>query len=621
MDKYTQVSFDKVDIADDFWRHRQLINVRNSIYTVQKRFAETGRFEAFKCSWKPGMPNKPHYFYDSDVAKWIEAVAYILRKEENPELEAAVDEVVGDIEANQGEDGYFNVYFTVVDPDNRWQNRDWHELYCAGHLIEAAVAYYQATGKEKFLKLMCKYADYIEKVFKKEQSANFYTCGHEEIELALVKLYHCTDEKRYLELSRYFIDTRGTKEKDNAIYTSVKPEYGQSHLPVREQTTAEGHAVRAVYLYSAMADLAYEYGDAALKKACRTLFENIAFKRMYVTGGIGSTSRGEAFTIDYDLPNLTAYSESCAAIGLVFFASRMLKLDPDGLYGNVAERALYNGCLSSVSLDGNSFFYENPLEIDPKLRHRENFAKESTRMPATRRAEVFSCSCCPPNINRFIASVGNLLYTNNCDTVFVHQYMTSKTDIDMNGQCATIMQKSNYPNDGVVDITVSGFKGKKLAVRIPDWCRNYSIEMDGRTAKYSISKGYAYLEGIQDKSGITLSFEMKVQLIEANPAVQDDAGRVAVQRGPIVYCLEEIDNGPNLRDIAIDTALDVTVEYSDYYGANIIKALGYRRDPNAFEGLYRIYEDQDIKQHLTFIPYYAFANREETEMIVWINKK
>ena len=313
------LSFCQVEIKRGFWERMQMLNRKFTIYSVWERFKETGRFDAFKFDWKEGLPNKPHIYWDSDVAKWIEGVSYILEKEPDSALEKAVDEIVDLIEKHQDENGYFNIYFTVCHPEKRFQKRTEHELYCAGHLMEAAVAYYNATKKDRFLKAMCRYADHIELVFVKNKSAAFITPGHEEIELALVKLYHCTGEIRYLELAKFFVDQRGLRD-ENALesnpegipqyYDSVNRRNCQSHIPVREQATAEGHCVRACYLYSAMADLAKIYADQGLLNACKKIFENITQKRMYITGGIGSSYVGEAFTIDYDLPNKNAYAET-----------------------------------------------------------------------------------------------------------------------------------------------------------------------------------------------------------------------------------------------------------------------------------------------------------------------
>ncbi|MBR2024659.1 MAG: glycoside hydrolase family 127 protein, partial [Clostridia bacterium] len=469
----------------------------------------------------------------------------------------------------------------------------------AGHLMEAAVAYYYATGKKRFLDLMCKYADYIEKRFKIDKDTDFVTPGHEEIELALVKMYHATGENRYLELSKFFVDERGKKSEFK--YEWCKESYHQSHKPVREQEEAVGHAVRAVYLYSAMADLALKYGDKELKNACEKLFDDIVNHKMYITGGIGSSKAGEAFTIPYDLPNLIAYTESCAAIGLVFFAHRMLLLTGDVKYSHVIERILYNGFLSSFSLDGKSFFYCNPLEILPYLKKRDEELNEKTiNMPITERVEVFECSCCPPNIVRFVPSIGNYLYTYDENAIYVHQFMESIAEV--NG--VTVEQKTSYPYDGKIQITVKG-KNTRLCVRIPEYIDTYEGEN---------KNGYAIFD-VKDGETVTLDFEMKPQLYEANPLVTFDSGKVALMRGPVVYCLEEVDNGKNIRDIRIDknTAFNEIIDTS--LNALCIEADAYRRKPTI--SLYAKVSEERIKIKAKFIPYYAFANRGESEMTVW----
>ena len=319
-----KIPFSDVEITGGFWKKRQDLNRSTTIYAVRDRFAETGRFDAFRCDWKEGDPNRPHIYWDSDVAKWIEAVAYLVEKHPEPALEAAVEDVIDQIEKNQWDDGYFNICFSQFEPQNRFTRRTDHELYCAGHLIEAAIAWYRATGRPRFLQCMCRYADLIERVFAIEKSAAFATPGHEEIELALVKLYEATGDERYLKLSQFFVETRGTTaEPDDSDYNAAQT---QSHLPVREQKTAEGHAVRAMYLYSAMADLARHTGDESLRAACETLFQNITGRRMYITGGTGSSAIGEAFTYDFDLPNYTAYEYYTDSTGTIDPTSQQAKM-------------------------------------------------------------------------------------------------------------------------------------------------------------------------------------------------------------------------------------------------------------------------------------------------------
>ncbi len=610
------VDFSKTVITGGFWKQKQKMLRDVTVHAVYERFKETGRFEAFKCNWKEGMANKPHFFWDSDVAKWIEGVAYLTKTKREPKLERIVDETVDLIEKNQGDDGYFNIYFTVVEPEKRFTDRDKHELYCAGHLIEAAVAYYEATGKRKFLDCMCRYADYIEKRFKIQKDTAFFTPGHEEIELALVKLFDCTGEKRYLELSEYFINTRGTDDdKGNHFsFNSVegagheKDYYSQAWIPVREQSVAIGHAVRAVYLYCGMADIAHKTGDGALKAACERIFDDITTKKMYITGGIGSSSCGEAFTVDYDMSNLLAYTETCAALGLALFANRMLRFGADSKYSDIVERVIYNGFMSSVSLDGKAFFYENPLEVIPYLHKRDALSAWKTNMhwPQMSRSEVFGCSCCPPNIVRFIPSIADLLYTDDGKTLYVHQFMQSKTEIERDGRTVNIEQKTKYPESGKVSITVRG-GDTRLAVRIPGWYDGYK----GETVK-----GYAYFD-VKDGDTLTFDFNMRVKFIEARPELVFDAGRYAVTRGPVVYCMESIDNGANIRDIRLDGRARFRYGKHEELGVPKLTVRAYRRTADENTPLYTERHDSLRETEATLIPYYAFANRGEAEMQVW----
>ena len=619
MQKHTPISFRQVRISDGFWKDRQSLNANVTIHAVRERFEETGRFSAYEGHWREGKGEKPRLYLTGDIEKWIESVAYLVSAGNCEELLPLCDHIISCIEQNQYPDGYYNMWLMQTDPANRWTNRDWHELYAAGHLLEAAVAYYESTGKDTLLQCACRLADHIEQVFVKEQSAAFFTPGHPEIELALVKLYRCTGEKRYLALSKHFLDARGQHGEER-----IPADYGrfamcngyddQTHAPVREQNTAEGHAVRAGYLYSGMADVAYECEDDALLAACRRIFDNIAQCRMYITGGVGSTAMSEAFTMDYDLPNPTAYTESCAAISLMMFARRMMLFGADSRYADVVERVLYNGFLSSTGLAGDSFFYENPLEIDPKLRKREPFALTPSRMPIMERVKVFYVSCCPPNITRLVASLGDYLYTCNEDTVFIHQYMDSTTEIMIGGAPAVITQHTDYPRSGTIRLSVIGDGVKQVAVRIPGWCSNWSVSGAGT---YTVKDGYAYFN--RPDGECTLCFDMTPFAVEASPHVQDNAGRIAIQRGPVVYCLEGVDNGNDLRDIHIDLSKPITEESCAFCGIPTLQASGWRRDPEPFENsLYRRISDARKEQDLRLIPYFSFANRGETEMIVWI---
>ena len=560
-----------------------------------------------RCRWKEEGKYEAHIFWDSDVAKWIEGVAYLLVHQGNSALEEIVDGVVEEFIQNQDEDGYFNSYYLVTRQDERFQNRTDHELYCAGHWMEAAVAYYRATGKDRFLKAVCRYADYIERVFKLERSAGFTTPGHPEVELALVKLYEVTNEKRYLDLSKFFIDKHGLHENDEKRYDFANELYNQDDMPLRDRSTAEGHSVRALYLLCGMVDIADRYADTALADACRRCFYNIVNKRMYITGGVGSTHLGEAFTIDYDLPNRTAYAETCAAISLTMFAGRMQKLEPNAIYGDTVERALYNGVLSGISMDGKSFFYENPLEIVPKFNNVNSSTTLKEHFPITQRVEVFDCSCCPPNIVRMIASVGDYLYTYDTDTLYIHQYIDS--DADSAGM--QIVQRTDYPSDGMVRIHCN-IGQKTLALRIPSWCQKFTLNRP-----YELRNGFAYIT-VEDEEEITLHLEMPVVAMEANRQVQDDAGKLAVTRGPIVYCIEGVDNGEDLASVRLTADAVYELDEADFLLPSL-RTKAYR--PTKSEALYRPAAENDEEISLTLIPYFSFANRGETEMHVWILRK
>lgn len=601
------IEFSDVKITGGYWKARQDINRSVTLKAVYDRFNETGRFEALKCDLRDGDTNIPHIFWDSDVAKWIEGASYILHSEKNDQAMEIIENAIDLIIKNSDKNGYFNSHFLVAEKENRFRLRECHELYCAGHLIEAAVAYYELTGKDRFLNAVKKYADYIERAFKIDNTAAFITPGHPEIELALVRLYKATGEKRYIELAKYFIDKRGNCDEPG-IYTDWANEYySQDEIPVRERKTAEGHCVRALYLMCAAADIAYIYKDNDLKTACERFFDSIVNKRMYITGGVGSSNMGESFTIDYDLPNRTAYAETCAAISLAMFAERMLKFGADSRYSDIIERTMYNGIMSGISLDGKSFFYENPLEIDPDFNNINTSTKVKERFPITQRVEVFDCSCCPPNIMRFVASISGLIYGFDDNTVYINQYINSEGDV--NG--IKISQKTDYPNNGKITVRCNSNK-KQIAFRIPCWCKSFNINK-----KYSIKNGYAYVD-LDSEENIELELDMPVRIISANRRIHSDAGRIAVMRGPVVYCAEGIDNGADIKSIALPAESVFELAESEFL-LPILKTEAYR--PFESDSLYYEAVDDYEKIPLTLIPYYAFANRGESEMQVWLLRK
>ncbi len=591
-----QFTYKQVNLTGGFLAAKEELNRKVTIRAVYDRFDETGRIGAFRFD-----DRRVHYFWDSDVAKWMEGAAYILAKHSEPELERKMEWLIDRIAEHQGEDGYFNIYFTVKEPEKRFTARECHELYCAGHLFEAAVAYADATGRTRFLHCMEKYADYIYRVFVEEKSAGFATPGHEEIELALVKLYRYTGKKKYLTLAAHFINERGCSPKEEHSY------HDQNHLPVREQTDAVGHSVRAVYLYSAMADLAKELGDEALKRACETLYADITERKMYATGGIGSCHLGETFSKPYDLPNEEAYTETCAGIGLMFFCQRMLSLSNASTYADTIERVLYNGVLSGLSLDGRAFFYENPLEIT-MLDHFENrYGKR--RFPITQRKESFSCSCCPPNLNRLLPKLSEYIYGMEDGTLYINQFAACTLDADS----VHCVMTTDYPTSGKISVKAEGVQ--KIAIRIPAWCEAYTLDQP-----HVVENGYAVFS---NDGEATMELDMTPFAIRANTKVVKDVGKLCIQAGPVLYCAESVDNGENLHALAVSADFSSEVRYEPTLGLNVLELDAFRYGETD-GGLYHRAKTSALMWKpvkLRMIPYQAFANRGETDMLVWLHEK
>lgn len=621
--KYTPVPFTDVKLDDGFWAPRIEVNRTVTLQVEYDQCKSTGRIDALDPAWQPGPGQGPrHVFYDSDVAKWMEAAAYSLAAHPDPEVEKKLDGVIDLIGKTQMPDGYMNSYFVHVEPTKRWTNlRDLHELYCAGHLMEASVAYFQATGKRKFLDIMCRYADHIDSTFGFEPGKKRGYCGHEEIELALVKLYHATGNERYLKLSQYFVDERGAKPHYFDVEAQARGEdpkgrtyeYFQAEQPLREQTRVAGHAVRAMYIYSAMADLAGETGDQSLVDACERLWANLCERNMYVTGGIGQTASNEGFTFDYDLPNETAYAETCANIGLVFWNHRLLQLDCDGKYADVMERALYNGVVSGVSLDGKSFFYGNPLES------RGGYG----------RSEWFGCACCPPNIARLIASVGQYAYSVGGSEAMVHLYAQGEAKLSVNGGTLVLKQKTNYPWDGRVEISIqppAGASEFTLKLRIPGWCRKASLKVNGKDLdlKGITHKGYASIGRTWNAGDVvTLDLAMPVERVHTHPAVRQDFGYTAIQRGPVVYCLEQADNTADVWRIALPKSSHLTARFDKDMlgGVCVIEGDALAASGDGWEHeLYSPDAPQMTKCKIKAVPYCTWANRGAGAMKVWVSE-
>jgi DUF1680 family protein len=642
--KMQPIGLRQVKIDDSFWNPWQKL-VREAIIPYQwdalndriEGAAPSRTIKNFEIA--AGKSEGKHYgmvFQDSDLYKWMETVAFSLSTEKDESWEQIVDDVINLLENAQEEDGYLNTYFSVNHPDKKWTNlKNDHELYCAGHLIEAATAYYEATGKEKVINLVSKLVDHIISVLGSEEGKKPGYPGHPEIELALMKLYRLTDDEKYINLCKFFIEERGKRNPQHYYDVEIEErggptrsddrtyDYYQAHLPIREQNTAEGHSVRATYLYSGMADLAAELNDEELLEVCRTLWENTVNKRMYVTGGIGSSAHEERFTVDYDLPNDRAYTETCAAIALIMWAHRMVQIDADRKYTDVLERALYNGALSGISLDGKGYFYVNPLEVWP---HTANFRQDMKTVKPTRQ-QWFGCACCPPNIARLLASLGQYIYSSNDLEVYVHLFIGGETELELNGQAITLKQETNYPWEGNINFTISAENASTytVAVRIPSWSKNATITVNGEAVSYSEVNGYAKIEREwQDGDQINVNLDMPVELVRSHPQVRENAGKVAMQRGPIVYCLEQADNGENLHDIMLSSHSEFSIQHHQdlLNGVTVITAQAMQTDTSQVpDQLYVIQSFEKVVKEIKAIPYYAWSNRGEGEMSVWIREE
>lgn len=585
-------------------------------------------------------------FQDSDFSKWIEAVAYSLTQHPDEELERIADGAIDIVCAAQQDNGYLDTYYIINDMSKVFTNlRDNHELYCFGHLTEGAVAYYQATGKDKLLNAARRFADYVYECFGKEDGRKKGYPGHEIAEMALMRLYDVTGGEKYRELSEFFINQRGTRpyyfdaEHPETVKKGHEDElrhsYNQAHLPVREQDEAVGHSVRAVYLYSGMADVARVDGDESLYNACLKLWDNITQKKMYVTGGIGATHMGEAFSFNYDLPNDTAYSETCAAIGLVFFARRMLEIKADRRFADVMERALYNTVLAGMAADGKSFFYVNPLEVYPKACHED--ARKFHVKPV--RQKWFGCACCPPNIARLLSSLSMYAYTENDDTLFAHLFVGGSVNkyigrtggrVDAEGvsrDCLSFYVTTDMPWQGT---TVYGCTNEKpvhgtLAIRIPEWSRSFKVsgvtgELDESTAQ--LKDGYLYVTRDWKKGdSVKLELSMETEFVAANTEVREDMNKTALRRGPFIYCLEEVDNGAGLHMLSVCVDSKPEELMLNIAGTDVValRIAGKRRKASdmALYGSLKKPEYEEVE--LIYVPYYAWNNRGEGEMSVWVN--
>ena len=618
------IDFTRVTLTDPFWAPRLETNRRVTLDIQYKHLVETGRIAGIDPEHRPGDRSAHHQFWDSDVAKWIETAAYSLAVHRDGVLEARVDEVIERFAKLQRPDGYMNSWYTAVEPEKRFTNlRDMHELYCAVHLIEAAVAYHRATGKRRFLDMVCRYADLIDSLFGAEPGKRRGYPGHQELELALVKLYRATGRERYLRLAKYFLDERGRRPhyfdleaeargEDPRAWRHGSYEYNQSHLPVREQTRVVGHAVRALYMYSGMADVARETGDRSLLEACDVLWHNLCSEQLFVTGGVGQSRTNEGFTRPYDLPEETAYCETCAAVAFVFWNHRLLQAKAEARFADCMELALYNGAVSGVSLAGDRFFYVNPL----------------ASLGDHHRQEWFICACCPGNISRLIASVGQYFYSEADDAAWVHLYGAGRAELRVAGTELVLTQRTGYPWDGTVVLELDPARSAAftLALRIPGWCRAPRLSVNGEPVDLGgrIAAGYARIHRTWNRGDrVTLELPMPVEGIYADPRVRLANGKVALRRGPIVYCVEEVDNPfTPLARLALPRSAPLEAVYErDLLGgvvtvrAEVDVAVG--REGQA---LYAMDPPRTERRTIKAVPYAVWDNRAPGEMLVWLRE-
>ncbi len=583
-----QVDFSKVVIQDDFWSPRLEKNATVTIpVCIDQIENQTGRIRNFE---KAAIPEGPHsgiFFDDSDVYKAVEGIAYSLINHPDEALERKADEWIDKFAAAQQPDGYINTYYTINGLDKRWQNMDMHEMYCAGHMLEAGVAYFKATGKRKLLDVAQRMVDHMMSIFGPE--GRHWVPGHEEIELALCKLYDVTKEQKYLDFAYWLLEERGHEHGGLSNGTRWNnPKQYQDEVPVRELHTIGGHAVRAMYLFCGMSDMAAYRDDTGYLEALDSLWNDVTNRQMYVTGGIGVAYRSEGFSEPYDLPNEQAYCETCASIGMVLWNHRMNEWKGDARYVDILERSLYNGVLSGINTRGDRFFYVNPLASKGK-HHRQAW---------------YGCACCPSNVCRFIPSIGNYIYATSQDAVWVNLYIGNEAKFKVGKRDVEMKMTTKYPWDGVAELTMkTKFKGD-VRLRVPGWCKSYEVQVNGKPISYDTERGYAILHR-KWKAGdvVSVNMAMPIEKMKADPRVKEDVGKCAIQRGPLVYCAEEIDNR--------ETFPEIKVKKNDTWKVDWSSDLG---------GIQRItLEEGNMKVNL--IPYYSWDNRDACEMKVWLDEE
>ena len=631
MTEFKPVRFVDVHLEGQFWRERLETVLTRTIPSQHVQLGEHGILGSLTLPNPPPplrFPRNEHnftvqVFWDSDVGKWIEAASYALSHRRDQDIEAKIEKITDDLEKAQAPDGYVNCWYLQREPDKRWTNlRDNHELYNLGHLLEGAIAYFLATGRRRLLAILERYVEHVRATFGPGPDQKHGYCGHQEIELALVRLYRLTGERKHLELASYFIDQRGQQPhyfdeearrrgEDPADFWAKSYEYNQSHKPVREQTKVVGHAVRAMYMYSAMADLAAELKDDSLKRTLEVLWADVIGSKIYITSGLGPAAANEGFTKDYDLPNDTAYAETCASVALIFWAQRMLHLDLSGKYADVLEQALFNGALTGLSRDGTHYFYSNPLESDG----------------GHSRWAWHHCPCCTMNAARLIASVGGYFLSHSDDAIAFHLYGGVSARVALAGGNVTVREISTYPWSGDIRVEVEPETPLEFALklRIPGWTRGFQVAVNGEpiATDGNVTDGYLTISrrwAAGDR--VDLVLPMPPERIYAHPAVRMNVGRLALKRGPLVYCVEEVDNpGGPVQRLRLSRAAPLKPEpRGDLFGGIVTLATPAIRlaDDDWKDALYRSAAPREVPTNLTALPYYLWNNRKAGSMMVWL---
>ncbi len=623
--RFNPIPLQNVKLSDSFLAKWVNLNSETVIPYNVRRCKETGRIDAFKLKWKEGMPNMPHVFWDSDFAKVIEGMCLDLISHPDKKREKELDKYVDLIISAQQPDGYLNTHFTVVEPEKRWSHLGRaHELYCAGHLMEAAVAHFQATGNRKFLDCLCRYADYIGTVFGKKKGQKKGYPGHEEIELALCKLADASGNPKYAELAKYFIDQRGQKpnyfvEECKRLNIPVPASFDnvQAHIPVREQKDAVGHAVRDMYLCCGMAEVAARFNDKELLKVCEAIYDSVTKRRMYITGGIGSSEKGERFTADYHLPNAYAYAESCASIGLALFAMRMGNITGEDKYFETMERAIFNGILSGLAMNGTEFFYENKLEVNQATADAVGH-HEGIRQP------WFNCSCCPTNFCRFLAQIPQLAFSYTDKSFRVNMPINAEIELPMAGGRLKATITGNYPLGNSYKLHIKApCKKLDLSLRIPAWADNAAVYMNGKLVSKYPKEFYTAKGPFKKDDEIEVRYDLNVHFNYADPRVSDAAGKVALSYGPFIMALESTDNATaDMSTLLIDTSSSFRLSKVKGLpdGTPVIKGSGFI-ETAAEPGI--LYSSKPPKRKactFTAIPYCLWQNRGPSNMAVWFRQ-